>query len=123
MEYLIIALGSALGGMTRYGMSGLFEPSPWLPGMPWDTVAVNLLGSFVIGLAAGLPLLSPTRRQFLMVGFCGGFTTFSSFSLQNLTLLHSGAVLTVLINVVLSVVTCAFAAAIGYVVGEWFAPP
>ena len=95
MLYLWIAIGSALGGVARFWCSGLVAT---LIGelFPWGTLFVNVTGSFIIGFFAALTgpdgrlLVGPTVRQFVMVGFCGGYTTFSSFSLQTLGLLRDG---------------------------------
>ncbi len=82
MTYLWIALGSALGGCARYAMGTAV--SQWLgPGFPYGTLGVNVLGCFLIGVFAATLEALPWR-QFLIIGFCGGFTTFSSFSLETL---------------------------------------
>ena len=92
---LWVALGSALGGVARYGCSGLVARFMGET-FPWGTLLVNVLGSLAIGLVATLSapegrwLLSVEARQFLMVGVFGGFTTFSSFSLQTLNLVQNG---------------------------------
>src|SRR3954454_7971613 len=85
MNYLWVAIGSALGGVARYWCSGLVAR---LAGetFPWGTIRVNILGSFVIGFAAALSrpegrfLIPFEARLFIMVGLCGGYMTFSSFS-------------------------------------------
>ncbi len=75
--------GSALGGLARFWV-GLWCVALLGPDFPWGTLAINMVGSFVIGLAAtALPVTAGDARAFLMVGFCGGFTTFSSYSLQS----------------------------------------
>ena len=110
-SYLWVALGSALGGVARYWCSGIIAN---LVGetFPWGTLIVNVMGSFLIGLIAtvsgtdGRFIISAEARQFLMVGILGGFTTFSSFSLQTLTLARDGQWLLVGANVVGSVVLC-----------------
>ena len=90
-----VALGSALGALARQGVRDLALLAG-LDAFPWDTLAVNTLGSFLIGLLAGLTAadgrvpLSPAQQQFLMGGFCGGFTTFSIFSVESIELLSSG---------------------------------
>jgi CrcB protein len=82
MMYLWVALGSAIGGVMRYALTRMI-PGPF----PWGTIAVNILGCFVIGyfgtltLAGGKYAEPESLRIFVMVGVCGGFTTFSSFSL------------------------------------------
>src|SRR5258708_40101748 len=94
--YLFIAIGSALGGVARYWCSGI---AARLIGetFPWGTLSVNVLGSFIIGFFAtftgpdGRIYVSSTARQFWMVGFCGGSTTLSSFSLRTLQLLNERA--------------------------------
>jgi len=108
---LWVAVGSALGGVARYWCSGIIAN---LVGetFPWGTLIVNVVGSFLIGLIAtvsgtdGRFIISAEARQFLMVGILGGFTTFSSFSLQTLTLARDGQWLLVGANVVGSVVLC-----------------
>jgi CrcB protein len=118
--YLWIALGSALGGMARFACSNLAVA--WFgPTFPWGTLAINVLGSFVIGFFATLTgpdgrLLVPgDARQFVMVGFCGGYTTFSSFSLQTLTLIQDGEAVRAGLNVAGSVILCMLAVWLGYV--------
>jgi fluoride exporter len=92
VTYLVIALGSALGGVARYGC-GLLAAALWGVTFPWGTLLINLIGSFVIGGFAtltgpdGRVYVGPLGRQFVMVGLCGGYTTFSSFSLETLDLL------------------------------------
>ncbi len=120
MSYFWIAVGSALGGAFRYWCSGV---AARLIGetFPWGTLIVNIVGSFVIGFfftltgPDGRVLASPTMRQFVMVGLCGGYTTFSSFSLQTLNLLHDGEFLYAGSNVVAAVVLCMLAVWLGHV--------
>ncbi len=119
MNYLWVAIGSALGGMARYWCSGIVARSTgeWFP---WGTLVVNVSGSFVIGLMAALSavegpfLIRPELRIFVMVGICGGYTTFSSFSLQTLELIQEGEWLWAGANCVLSVVLCVIAVWLGY---------
>jgi CrcB protein len=118
MMYLWVALGSAIGGVLRYGLSRMMTPISGA--FPWGTVVVNILGCFVIGyfgtltLASGKYPVPETMRIFVMVGICGGFTTFSSFSLQTFDLLRSGAWPRALANVIVSVVVCLIAVAAGH---------
>ena len=118
LTYLWIAVGSALGGMSRYAVSRLF--AFWVgETFPWGTLIVNITGSFLIGLLSGLTgpdgraLVSPDFRQFLLVGICGGYTTFSSFSLQTLALIREGDMFEASANVLMSVVLCLIAVWIG----------
>ena len=117
-SYLWIAIGSALGGIARYWCSGV---AARLIGetFPWGTLIVNVIGSFIIGFFAiltgpdGRILVPSVARQFVMIGLCGGFTTFSSFSLQTLNLATDGEYLYAGLNVVLSVVLCLIAVWLG----------
>lgn len=115
---LIVMLGGALGTLARYALSVLAQPIS--RELPWGTILINILGSFVIGFfgtltfAQGRYPLSEGMRLFVMIGLCGGFTTFSSFSLQTLELLRSGAMLRAGLNIALSVLLCLAAAAIGH---------
>jgi len=111
ITYLWIAVGGALGSVARYACSALMAGA-FGETFPWGTMLVNVLGSFVIGFFAtftgpdGRVLVSGDLRQFVMVGICGGYTTFSSFSLQTLTLAQDGEYARASANIVLSVVLC-----------------
>ena len=117
--YLWVALGSALGGAARFFCTGvaakLFGET-----FPWGTLLVNVLGSFIIGFFAtltgpdGRMFAGTTTRQFVMTGILGGFTTFSSFSLQTLNLANDGEWLQVGGNVGGSVVLCLVAVCFGH---------
>ncbi len=118
--YLWIGLGSALGGMARYWGSGLADR---LAGgtFPWGTLIINVSGSLVIGFFFTLTgpdgrfFVNSTARQFVMIGLCGGYTTFSSFSLQTLTLLQDGEWWQAGTNVAASVILCLIAVWLGHV--------
>jgi CrcB protein len=118
LSYFWVALGSALGGMGRYACSGLGVR--WFgESFPWGTLFVNVAGSLVIGvLAVALPadgrFLADNSRVFLMVGVCGGFTTFSSFSMETLNLARNGDWGAASAYTLGSVVLCLAAVAIGY---------
>jgi CrcB protein len=117
--YLWVALGSALGGAARFFCTGvaarLFGET-----FPWGTLFVNVLGSLIIGFFATLTgpdgriFAGTTTRQFVMTGILGGFTTFSSFSLQSLNLANDGEWLQAGGNVVGSVVLCLVAVWLGH---------
>lgn len=123
MQYLLVAIGSALGGMARFWM-GLVVAALTGPRYPWGTLLINVLGSFLIGLvaAAGMPTarfgLPVEARVFLMVGVCGGFTTFSSFSLQTFELLERGEPLAALGYTLGSVVLCVLGTWMGMALGR-----
>lgn len=118
--YLWIAVGSALGGVARYWCSGFVAGSIGET-FPWGTLVVNVTGSFVIGFFATLTapdgrlFVGGTARQFVMAGLCGGYTTFSSFSIQTLNLIRDGDMLRAGGNVLLSVTLCLLAVWLGHV--------
>ena len=117
--YLWVMLGSALGGGARYWFSGVVARM-FGETFPWGTLLVNVSGSLVIGFfntitgPDGRLLVATTARQFVMIGLCGGYTTFSSFSLQTLNLARDGEWLRAGGNVVLSVVLCLVAVWVGH---------
>jgi CrcB protein len=120
--YLWIALGSALGGVGRYWCSGVIARHIGET-FPWGTLVVNVLGSLLIGLVATLSepdgrlLMSPTLRQFFMLGLFGGFTTFSSFSLQVLNLVRDGQWVMASLYVLASVALCLIGVWLGHGLG------
>jgi CrcB protein len=121
---LFVVIGGAIGTLARYLIS--VAALPFSQSLPWGTIWINIIGSFVIGLFGTLTLahgrfpVSENARLFVMVGLCGGFTTFSSFSLQTLDLMRSGANLRAAINVVASVVLCIAAVAVGHLIAVHF---
>lgn len=125
MAYLAVAAGSALGGVGRFWIASLIGRR-FGDAFPWGTVVVNCSGSFAIGVMAALasaegrlhPRINPLAAQFLMVGICGGFTTFSSFSLQTLKLLQAGSVSQAGANIALSVLACLLGVWAGYSIGQ-----
>ena len=122
MVYLWVALGSALGGLTRFALTR--ATLSWSTAFPWGTVLINIVGSFVIGffgtwtLAGSRFAVSENTRLFVMVGLCGGFTTFSAFSLQTFDLLRAGSPWRALGNVLLSVSLCLAAVAAGHLLAH-----
>jgi fluoride exporter len=123
---LLIMAGGALGTLARYLLSVAALPISGV--LPLGTILINVTGSFVIGLFGTLTLahgrypVSESVRLFVMIGLCGGYTTFSSFSLQTLDLLRSGAPVRAAGNVVLSVVLCVGAVALGHAIAARLNP-
>ena len=135
MNFVWVALGGALGSVARYQVA--LWAAPWSKQVPWGTICINVAGSFIIGLVATLTLSAPEPlapglsasglsasgrpspewvRLLVITGICGGFTTFSSFSLQTLDLLRAGAWGAALWNVGLSVALCLLAVWVGHLV-------
>jgi len=118
--YLLVALGGALGSVARFWLSGVVAER-FVSGFPLNTLVINITGSFAIMLIAGLTgpdamfLVRPEWRNFLMVGICGGYTTFSSFSLQTLNLMRDREWFYAGLNIVGSVVLCLIGAWLGSV--------
>ena len=106
MTYLMVALGGALGSVLRFWLGSLIGHKAGAPF--WGTLFVNVTGCFLIGLLGNLRENGPGEfdRYFLMVGVMGGYTTFSTFSLQTLELFHVGNTGLAALNVVLSMVLC-----------------
>ena len=123
MMYVWVMLGSALGGGARYFFSGL-AANHFGETFPWGTLIVNVTGSFIIGFFATLTgpdgrlLVRTEERQFVMTGICGGYTTFSSFSLQTLNLVRDGEIALAGANVGMSFVCCLIAVWSGHIAAQ-----
>jgi len=125
ITYLWIAIGGALGSVGRFWLNGIVSRH-FGETFPWGTMFINVTGSFIIGVIGALA--SPEGRmdsqsrafatQFLMIGICGGYTTFSSFSWQTLRLIQDREWLYAGGNVILSVTLCMIAVWLGYALGS-----
>jgi fluoride exporter len=115
---LLVGIGGFIGSIARYLVSRLNLHENLLS-IPLGTLSVNILGSFVIGFITGISeksdLISVELRLFLMVGICGGFTTFSSFSNENMMLMHNGQFLSVVLYTGLSIFLGFIAVYLGYI--------
>ncbi len=122
MNNILIFLGAGVGGIFRYWISnGIY----WLLGLqfPYGTLVVNASGSFLMGLLFVVILdrfawIGPELRSLLLVGFLGGYTTFSAFSFETLNLFESGAWLSAMLNIFLNVIVCILLAWLGTIVGR-----
>lgn len=118
MMLWLIALGSALGGVTRYLLGGLVQRQSGGT-FPLGTLVINITGSFLLGLiyrySADSVAITPEVRAMLTIGFCGGYTTFSSFSYESIRLIEDGQAGRALAYVALSVLLCLGGTAIGIV--------
>lgn len=115
IDFLLVGLGGALGSMLRYGMTLLCAAFNLSGNVA--TLAVNVLGSFLIGLLTGC-CKDGSMLLLLTVGLCGGFTTFSTFSMQNVRLLQDGKIGLAAIYILATVVLCVIMAWLGYKIGQ-----
>jgi fluoride exporter len=125
LMYLAVAFGAAIGGVLRAGLT-LAAIAQFGSGFPWGTMAANVIGSFVIGAYAALTISNgrlhagSRQKQFVMTGICGGFTTFSVFSLETFLLAASGDYHLAGLNIAGSVTAWLLAVWAGFSVGIWF---
>jgi CrcB protein len=123
IAYALVAAGGALGSVGRFWLAMAVGRLTG-PEFPWGTILINILGSFVIGWFGALTATdgrfpaSADTRAFVMAGICGGFTTFSAFSLQTVELLRAGQGLRALANVAVSVLVCLAATALGLILAR-----
>lgn len=124
LNYILVSAGAAIGGALRYGLSSFIQRNQSVI-FPYGTLIVNVLGSFILGIIMFYlnekGLIGNDFRLFLTVGFCGGFTTFSTFSYETLTLFRDSefdlAIYSILLNVVLSLVGIYLAYLISKLIG------
>jgi fluoride exporter len=121
---LWVIVGGAIGTFARYVVATVALPISAM--LPWGTIIINIVGCFVIGFVGTLTLahgrfpFSENLRLFVMVGFCGGFTTFSVFSLQTFDLMRRGAMMEAATNIGISVFACLLAVALGHALASHF---
>ncbi len=122
IAYLWVALGGALGSVARFAAANAVAQR--CGAAMWGTLFVNVTGSFLIGVLAGLSVSggrlggADSFRQFFIIGLCGGYTTFSAFSIQTLDLIRAGQLLHAGGNVLLSVTLCLIAVWLGHLLGS-----
>ncbi|MFZ1787994.1 MAG: fluoride efflux transporter CrcB [Saprospiraceae bacterium] len=120
-ELIAVFIGSGLGGLSRFGL-GKWVDSWHNNHFPFGTFVVNLVACFALGFVIGLAdhrqILSPTARLFLAVGFCGGFSTFSTFSSETLTLFQQGHNISLVLYILASVLLCVTATFGGLFIAE-----
>src|ERR1700686_4087617 len=121
--WVAVAVGGAMGSVARFWLTSAMTALTG-PRFPWGTLLINVVGSGIIGLVAAVALpparvaMHPDVRVFLMVGICGGFTTFSAFSLQTLELLQSGDMVPAALYIAGSVLLCVLAVWGGWALGR-----
>jgi CrcB protein len=122
-QILLVGLGGFVGSSLRFMLGDWVNRSTSLSAFPWGTLAVNVLGCLLIGVLGGLAesrqVLEPWQRLFLMVGVLGGFTTFSTFAFETVSLAQDSAMLKAVLNTAAQVVLGFSAAVAGYLVARW----
>ena len=120
-NYLLVSAGAAIGGALRYGISNYIQRHISVI-FPYGTLVVNVVGSFILGLIMfylnDKELISNDFRLFLAVGFCGGFTTFSTFSYETLNLIKDAEFLLAFYNVILNVILCLIGIYLAYLISK-----
>lgn len=122
MNIFLIFTGCGLGGVSRYGVAnGIYAFMG--RDFPYGTLVVNVSGSLIMGILFALFTervadMGPALRSFFLIGFLGGYTTFSSFSIETILLIENGNILSALLNILFSVTLCLGAAWIGFIVGR-----
>lgn len=109
-QIIIVGLGGAIGSMFRYAMYFISKQESF----PIATLLINIAGGFLIGVIMGLSLRQNNWTLFLATGICGGFTTFSAFSFENLQLIQNGKITTALLYISLSILLGITATWLGY---------
>ena len=116
-EMAAIALGGALGSLMRFGLSRWVQGQTQAAYFPWAILTVNIVGCLLMGILFGVLVerfnVGPIWRSGIFIGLLGGFTTFSSFTIDTITLINTGALGTAAIYVLLSVSVCLLATALG----------
>jgi len=120
MSWILVAIGGALGAVSRYGISRVLLV---YPGFPFATLVVNVVGSLFIGYLTALLVDrsgADDLRLLLITGFLGAFTTFSAFSLETLLLYQQGEIVRAILNVTLNLVLCLVAVSGGFILARQF---
>ena len=116
MDALLVGLGAFFGGVSRYGIGKLLAKSEF----PWATILINLSGSFLLGIVAAVWAKDHPLRLLLGIGFLGGYTTFSTFSLEVLEQLRSNHPFLAILNLAIQVIGGVLVCALGYALGSKF---
>jgi CrcB protein len=121
INYLLVIAGSAIGGGLRYWLSNIVQKNLSVT-FPYGTLAVNIIGCFVLGLIVFVfdekELLNSQLKIFLTIGLCGGFTTFSTFSLETFNLLRDSEYLFAALNIIASLLLCIAGVFLAYIISK-----
>ncbi|MBK7630057.1 MAG: fluoride efflux transporter CrcB [Ignavibacteriales bacterium] len=122
LNYILVSTGAAIGGALRYGISNYIQKNISVI-FPYGTLVVNIVGSFILGVIMFYlnekELIGSELRLFLTVGFCGGFTTFSTFSYETLTLFRDSEIVLAFYNVLLNLVLCLVGIYLAYLISKF----
>ena len=121
INYLLVSFGAAIGGALRYWLSNsAYKFLP--PTFPYGTLIINIAGSFLVGIVIFLldekEMISPQMKLLLTIGFCGGFTTFSTFSLETINLIRNAQFLFAFLNVMLNLILCLGGVFLAYLISK-----
>jgi CrcB protein len=123
MNYILVSIGAALGGVLRYWLTNVsYKVFPVT--FPYGTLLVNIIGSFLLGIIMFYfderELLNPSLRLFLTIGFCGGFTTFSTFSYETILLFRESQILFGILNILANLLLCLAGIYLAYLLSKLF---
>ena len=121
MNYILVGIGAAIGGTLRYWISNIIYKI-LTENFPYGTLVVNVIGSFILGLLMFYfnekELFNPQLRLLLTIGFCGGFTTFSTFSLETINLFRETEYILGSLNITLNLVLCLAGVSLAYLISK-----
>ncbi len=121
INYILVSIGAAIGGAVRYGLSNYIQKNQSII-FPSGTLLVNITGSFILGIIMFYlnekELISNELRLFLTVGFCGGFTTFSTFSYETIMLFKDSEIGLAILNIFLNLILCLLGVYLAYLISK-----
>lgn len=121
INYILVSIGAAIGGALRYGLSNYIHKNQTII-FPYGTLVVNVVGSFILGIIMFYlnekELIGSEFRLFLTVGFCGGFTTFSTFSYETIMLFKESEIGLAILNIFLNLILCLLGIYLAYIISK-----